>query len=92
MLLIKVSRIHSSSPAGILHLFAISARASQNCSNVSLSLCFLFKNLCLSNVTFVFLTNAIDRFSQNSLKEICRILAFVNFRPNVFFPSFPRAK
>ena len=79
MLMIKMSRIHSSSSSDMLHLFAISSRAPQNCSNDSLSLCFLFSNLCLSNVTFVFLTKAIDRFSQNSLKEIWRILTLVNF-------------
>ena len=67
ILLIKISRIHSSSPEDILHLFAISAP--QNCSNDSLSLCFLFKTLCLSKVTFVFLTSAKDKISQKSLKK-----------------------
>ena len=70
MLMIIMSRIHSSSLVDMLHLFAISASAPQNVSNDSLSLCILFNSLCLSKVTFVFLTNANDRFSQNSLKEI----------------------
>ena len=92
ILLINISRIHSSSPVGMSHLFAISASAHQKCSNDSLSLCFLFKSLCLSKVTFVVLTNAKDKFSQISLKKICRTLTLVNFWPNIFFPSFPRAK
>ena len=89
MLLIKISRIHSSSPEGMLHLFAISASAPQNCSNDFLSLCFLFNSLCLSKI--LCLTKDTDKFSQNSLKEICRTLTLVNFWPNIFFPSFPRA-
>ena len=92
ILLIKTSQIHSSSPADLLHLSAISASAAQNCSNDSLSLCFLFKSLCLSKVTFVFLTNAKDKFSQKSLEEIWRTLTLVNCCPNFLIPSFPRAK
>ena len=92
MLLIKISRIHSSSPVGLLHLFAISASAPQNCSNDSVSLCFLFNSLCISKVMFVFLTKAMDKFSQNSSKEICRTLTLVKFWPNIFFPSFPRTR
>ena len=65
ILAIKISRIHSSSPADMWHFFAISARTPQNCSNDSLSLCFLIKKLCLSNVTFVFLTKATDSFFHN---------------------------
>ena len=95
MLFMKMSRTHSSSPADMLHLCAICARAPQKYSNdflcLSLSL-FLFSNLCLSSVTFVFPTNAIDRFSQNSLEQIQRILTLVKFWPNIFSPSFPRAK
>ena len=79
MLLKKMLRIHLSSSADILPYFAISVRAPQNCSNDSLYLCFLFNSLCISNVTLIFLMNAIDRFSQNSLKEICSILTRVNF-------------
>ena len=88
IILITMSQIHSSSPADMLQLFAVSARAPQNCSNGSRSLCFLFSNLCLSNVTFVFLTTASERFSQNSLKEIWRILTLVIFWPNIFFLRF----
>ena len=69
MLLIKTSRIHSFSPVGMSHLFAISASAPQNCSNDSLSLCFLFNSLCLSKVMFVFLTKAMDNFSQRNLQN-----------------------
>ena len=52
MLLIKISRIHSSSPVGMLHLLAISASAPQNCSNDSLSLCFLFNRSFEGDVCF----------------------------------------
>ena len=90
MLLIKNISNPFVSPADKLHFFAISARAPQNCSNDSLSLCFLFNSLFLSNVTL--LTNATDRFSKNSLKKIWRILTRVNIWPKIFFPSFPRAK
>ena len=88
ILLINISRIHSSSPVGMSHLFAISASAPQNCSSDSLSLCFLFNSLCISKVMFVFLTKAIDKFSQNSLKEICGTLNFVNFWANIIFLRF----
>ena len=90
MLLIKNISNPFVSPADKLHFFAISARAPQNCSNDSLSLCFLFNSLFLSTVTL--LTNATDRFSKNSLKKIWRILTRVNIWPKIFFPSFPRAK
>ena len=86
MLFMKMSRIHSSSPAVMSHFFAISARAPQNCSSDSLSRCFLFNNLCRSNVTFVFLTKAIARDSQNSLKEICKTFTLVNFLSEDPFP------
>ena len=36
MLMMKISRIHSSSPADMSHFIAISARAPQNCSSNSL--------------------------------------------------------
>ena len=41
---------------------------------------------------FVFLTKAIARKSQNSLKEICKIFTLVNFCPKILFPSFPNAR
>ena len=44
ILLMKISRILSSSPADMSNFFAISAKAPQNCSNDSLSFCFLFKS------------------------------------------------
>ena len=40
----------------------------------------------------VFLTKAIARESQNSLKEICKIFTLVNFCPKILFPSFPSAR
>ena len=92
MLLMKMSRIHSSSPAVISHFFAISARPPQNCSSDSLSRCFRFTNLWRSNVTFVSLTKAIARESQNSLKEICKTFTLVNSCPKILFPSFPSAR
>ena len=91
MLFMKTSLMHSSSPADMLHFLAISAKAPQNCSNESLSLCFLFNSLRLSNVTFVFLTKAVVKFSLNSLKEIRSIFTFVSFWPKFFFPLFSRA-
>ena len=88
----KMSRIHSSSPAVMSHFFAISAKAPQNCSSDYLSHCFRFSSLCRSNVTFVFITKAIARESQNSLKEICKIFTLVNFCPKILFPLFPNAR
>ena len=88
----KISLIHSSSPAVMSHVFAISAKAPQNCSRDSLSRCFLFSSLCRSIVTFVFHTKAIARNSQNSLKEICKTFTLVNFCPKILFPSFPSAR
>ena len=87
-----MSRIHSSSPAVMSHSFAMSAKAPQNCSSDFLSRCFRFSSLCRSNVTFVFLTKAIARESQNSLKEICKIFTLVNLCPKILFPSFPNAR
>ena len=92
MLFMKITLIHSSSPAAMLHFLAISAKAPQNCSRDSLSPCFRFRNLCLSTVTFVFFTKAIARKSQNFLIEICKIFTFVNFCPKFLFPSFPKAR
>ena len=60
----KTSRIHSSSPADRLHFFAISARDTRNCSSGSLSLCFFFMSLCLSNVTFAFIKKLLRDFSE----------------------------
>ena len=91
ILAMKISRIHSSSPADMWHLFAIPARALQNCSNDSLSLCFLIKNLWLSNVTLVFLTKATDSFFRTFWKKIGGFLLAWIFWPKIFFPSFPRA-
>ena len=79
MLFVKISLIHSSCPADMSHFLAIWARAPQNCSNDSLSRGFLFNTLCLSNVKFVFLAKAAEKFSQNSSKEIWSIFTFVNF-------------
>ena len=92
MLFMKLSLIHSSSPAAMSHILAISAKAPQNCSKDSLYGCFQFNSLCRSNVTFVFLTKAIARKSQSSLKEVCKIFTFVSFCPKILFPSFPNAR
>ena len=88
----KMSRIHSSFPAVMSHFFAISAKAPENCSSDSLSRCFRFSSLCRSNVTFVFLTKAIARESQYSLKEICKIFSLINFCAKNLFHSFPNAR
>ena len=79
MLFMKMSRINSFSPAVMSPFFAISARAPQNCLSHSLSRCFRFDNLCRSNVTFVFLTKAIARDSQNSIKEVCKTFTHGKF-------------
>ena len=92
MLFMKISLIHSSSPAAMSHFLAISAKAPQICSRDYLSRCFRFNNLCRSNVTFVFLTKAIAKKSQNSLKEICKIFTYVNFCPKILFPSFSKVR
>ena len=89
---LKRSRIHSSSPAVMSHFFAFSAKAPQKCSSDSLSRCFRFNNLWRSNVTFVFLTKAIARESQNSLNEIYKIFTLVNFCPKILFLSLPSAR
>ena len=85
MLFMKICLIHSSSPAAMSHFLAISAMDPQNCSSDSLSRCFRFNNLGRSNVTFVFLTIAVARFSQN---KICKIFTFVNFVRRFFFLRF----
>ena len=89
---VVVFHVHSSSPAAMPHFLAISAKAPQNCSRDSLSRCFRFNSLCRSNVTFVFLTKAVARKSQNSLIEICKIFTFVIFCPKIVFPSFSKAR
>ena len=43
-------------------------------------------------MTFVFLTKAIARKSQNSLNENCKIFTFVNFCPKILFPLVPKAR
>ena len=43
-------------------------------------------------MTFVFLTKAIARESQYSLKEICKIFSLINFCPKNLFHSFPNAR
>ena len=79
MLFVKISIIHSSSPADMSHFLAISARAPQNCSNDPLSRGFLLNTLFLSNVTFVFLAKPAEKLSQNSSKEIWSIFTYVKF-------------
>ena len=64
MLIMKMSLIHSSSLAAMSHFLAISAKTPKNCSSDSLSRCFLFRNLCFSKVTFVFLTKAVAKIPK----------------------------
>ena len=91
LLLIKMSRILSSSPLDISHFLAICARAPENYFKLSLSLWLLLSRVWRSEVTLGFPIKAWIRRSQISAKFFQRILTFENFCEKTFLQSLRSA-
>ena len=93
MLQMKISLVHSASTLTLmLHVFAKSVSAPQNCSHDSRFLCLRFGSLYLSNVVLGGLLNAVSSNVQNSVNEKATIFTRGFFWAKTLFPSLPIAK